>query len=178
MLLICIWTFLFTGCSEQQDTAIRFGLSAAPVTLDPRYATDAVSQRINRLLYQRLVDFDEHYRMAPALADWQQLAPTHYRFVLRPEGRVFHNGSRLTANDVKSTYASVLDAANASPHRATLDNIQKIDVIDDDIVDFHLHQADLMFPGRLVIGILPAALIRSKHPFHHAPVGKIGRAHV
>ena len=162
---------LLAGCTQPQDPAIRFGLSAAPVTLDPRYATDAVSQRINRLLYRRLVDFDEHYRMTPALADWQQLAPLHYRFTLRTQGRKFHNGSQLTAGDVKATYASVLDDAGGSPHRATLTNIREIEIIDDDMVDFHLHQVDPLFPGKLVIGILPAGLIAAGHQFNHAPVG-------
>jgi ABC-type dipeptide transport system, periplasmic component len=59
------------------------------VTLDPRYATDAISQRINRLLYERLVDFDGHYRMIPVLAEWQQLSPLHYRFIFRSRGAVF-----------------------------------------------------------------------------------------
>jgi peptide/nickel transport system substrate-binding protein len=170
-MLCIVLTMLFVGCTQPQDPAIRFGLSAAPVTLDPRYATEAVSQRINRLLYRRLMDFDEHYRMVPALAAWQQLAPTHYRFALGPEGRIFHNGSRLSAGDVKATYDSVLDVASGSPHRATLINIQKIEIIDDDTVEFHLYQADPQFPGKLVIGILPAGLITAGHPFHHAPVG-------
>ena len=122
--------------AEQQGAPIRFGLSAAPVTLDPRQATDAVSQRINRLLYRQLVDFDDHYRMTPALADWRELGPTHYRFMLRPEGRAFHDGTHLTSLDVKATYEAVLAEGNISPHRATLLNIRAIDVIDEDTVDF------------------------------------------
>jgi len=168
---LLLFTQFFPVFADQQDTAVRFGLSAAPVTLDPRYATDAVSQRINRLLYQRLVDFDEHYRMVPVLADWRQYSPVHYRFTLRPEGRTFHNGSRLSAGDIQATYASVLDAANVSPHRSTLTNIQYIEVIDDDTVDFHLQREDPLFPGKLVIGILPATLISANHPFHNVPVG-------
>ncbi|MGH8119071.1 MAG: ABC transporter substrate-binding protein [Gammaproteobacteria bacterium] len=150
---------------------IRFGFSAAPVTLDPRYATDAISQRINRLLYRRLVDFDEHYRVVPTLAVWQQFAPLHYRFTLGVQGRTFHTGKRLSAEDVKATYESVLDIAGGSPHRTTLTNIRKIEVIDADTVDFHLGRMDPLFPGKLVIGILPAALVNANHPFHHAPVG-------
>jgi peptide/nickel transport system substrate-binding protein len=169
--VLCVALALLAGCTQPRDPAIRFGLSAAPVTLDPRFATDAISQRINRLLYRRLVDFDEHYRMTPALADWQQLAPLHYRFTLRAQGRTFHNGGRLTAGDVKATYDYVLDGANGSPHRATLTNIQAIETIDDDTIDFHLYQADPLFPGKLVIGIMPAGLIAAGHPFNHDPVG-------
>ena len=51
---------LLSGCTRPSDEVIRMGLANAPTNLDPRYATDATSARVNRLLYARLVDFDEH----------------------------------------------------------------------------------------------------------------------
>lgn len=173
-ILSVVFILLMVACAQPDDGAIRFGLSTAPVTLDPRYATDAVSARINRLIYQRLVDFDDQHRMVPSLAEWQQLTPLHYRFYLKKERRPFHNGGDLGAGDVKVTYDSVLDADNISPQRATLADIDHIEVIDNDTIDFHLHHADPLFPGRLVIGILPAPLIQSGHPFHESPVGSGG----
>ena len=169
--LAVLLSFLTSACYRQQDNAIRFGLSTAPVTLDPRYATDAVSHRINRLIYQRLVDFDDHYHMIPALADWEQITPTHYRFKLKQGKRTFHNGDSLIAEDVRATYESVLDSKNLSPHRATLVNIDRMDVVDEDTIDFYIKKTDPLFPGRLVIGILPEKLIRANHPFQGSPVG-------
>ena len=169
--LAVLLPLLTNACYRQQDEAIRFGLSAAPVTLDPRYATDAVSHRINRLIYARLVDFDDQYHMIPALAEWEQITPVHYRFRLKQESRNFHNGDYLVADDVKATYESVLDGKNLSPHRATLVNIDRMKVLDRDTVDFYLKNFDPLFPGRLVIGILPARLIRGNHPFRDSPVG-------
>lgn len=141
------------------------------MTLDPRYATDAISQRINRLLYERLVDFDGQYRMIPVLAEWRQLSPLHYRFIFRSREGRFHDGSTVTAEDVKATYDSVLDPANVSPHRITLNNIQGMETHGADTIDFHLQRADPLFPGRLVIGVLPARLIRAGHQFSRSPVG-------
>ncbi|HEX21900.1 MAG TPA: ABC transporter substrate-binding protein, partial [Chromatiales bacterium] len=136
---------LLSGCTRAPDDTLRFGLASAPVTLDPRFATDATSTRINRLLYARLVDFDERLMPVPALADWQRLSPTHYRFRLGDTGREFHDGSRLTARDVKATYDFILDPTNASPHRASLTLIERIEVIDGDTLDFHLSRADVLF---------------------------------
>lgn len=150
---------------------LRFGLASAPVTLDPRFATDATSTRINRLLYARLVDFDAQLMPAPSLADWQQLSPTHYRFRLGDSGRQFHDGSRLTARDVKATYDFILDADNASPHRAALKLIQRMTVIDDDTLDFYLTRADRLFPAYLVIGILPAQAMAAGRAFSRQPLG-------
>jgi ABC-type dipeptide transport system, periplasmic component len=77
----------------------------------------------------------------------------------------------MTAEDVKATYESVLDPANVSPHRITLDNIQGMETHGADTIDFHLQRADPLFPGRLVIGVLPARLIRAGHQFSRSPVG-------
>jgi len=172
-LTFCWWAgvALLAACAEPRVDALRFGLASAPITLDPRQATDAASERINRLLYQSLVDFDEQARPRPALARWEKLSPTHYRFILGDQGRLFHDGSRLTAADVKATYDSVLDERNGSPQRAVLAVIRRIETPDADTIDFHLVAPDPLFPGRLVIGILPAAGIAAGHPFNRAPLG-------
>ena len=168
LLTIC---FLLVACQGRSDDAIRFGLASAPTTLDPRFATDASSERIDRLLYARLVDYDAQSEPVPSLASWQVLSPTHYRFRLGGAGRVFHDGERLDAEDVAATYRSILDPATASPHRGTLSMIERIEVIDDDTLDFFLNRADRLFPGYLSIGILPARAIAQRHPFNRQPLG-------
>ncbi|RKZ36640.1 MAG: ABC transporter substrate-binding protein [Gammaproteobacteria bacterium] len=169
LLLPCLLTL--AGCTQVDDSVLRFGLAAAPVTLDPRFATDAASTRINRLLYRRLVEFDDSFQPIPSLAVWRRLTPTHYRFRLNEDGRRFHNGARLTAQDVKATYDSVLDAAQASPHRGSLALIHRIDALDPDTVDFFLKHPDPLFPGRLVIGVLPADGIQGGRGFNREPMG-------
>ncbi len=162
---------LLPGCADKQRDSIAFGLNTAPVTLDPRFATDAVSYRITRLLYRSLVDFDDQFRPIPQLANWEKLAADHYRFTLLGQGRDFHDGSVLTSSDIKATYESILEPELVSPHRSSVAMIKRIDVIDDITVDFILNKDDPLFPGRLVIGILPARLIKAAHPFQTRPVG-------
>lgn len=169
--VIALLLTLLAGCSGAPDDTVDFGLAARPVTLDPRYATDAVSARLNRLIYRRLVEFDDTYQPVPGLARWDRLDDRHYRFQLQADGRDFHDGTRLTAADVKATYDDVLDARHASPHRTTLATIARIDVIDDDTLDVFLNAADPIFPGQLTIGILPAARIAAGHPFNKQPIG-------
>ncbi len=162
---------LLMACGQPHDDAIRMGLANAPVNLDPRFATDATSTRINRLLYRRLVDFDSANRPIPALAQWQRLSSIHYRFTLNREGREFHNGMHLTARDVKATYDFILDPDSASPHRTALNMIDRVEIQGDDQIDFFLTRADPLFPAYPVIGILPADLMSKKYPFQNQPVG-------
>ncbi len=147
------------------------GITTAPTNLDPRFATDAISSRINRLIYRQLVEFDPTGMPIPSLASWEQLSPTHYRFTLLDAGRYFHHGKRLVAADVKATFDSILDPATGSPHRSTIDVIQRITIENDNQIDFFLKRPDSLFPGYLSIGILPADLMQQGHPFSTKPIG-------
>ena len=169
LLLACLAGL--AGCADGPRESLRFALSSAPIHLDPRFATDAASVRVNRLIYERLVDFDGSSRPVPGLATWAQLSPRHYRFTLRQQQAGFHHGLRLTAHDVKATYDSVLDSATASPHRAGLMMVERVEAVDEVTVDFHLTKPDPLFPGRLVIGILPADELAKDHPFRDQPLG-------
>lgn len=162
---------LIAGCSSRDPEVLRFGLASSPATLDPRFATDAASTRINRLIYQRLVDFDEHYRPIPALASWRRESPLRWRFTLMPGEHRFSDGTPLTARDVKATYDSVLDPATGSPHRGSLSMIKAVELIDPRSVRFVLSRPAPLLPGRLVVGILPAARIAHPDSISRRPIG-------
>lgn len=168
--LLTCFVFLLPACSDKPREGLSFGLASAPVTLDPRLATDATSSRINRLLYDRLVDFNDATQAAPSLADWTMLSSTHYRFVLRQD-KTFHHGRPLSSMDVKATYDFILNPANASAHRASLTLVERIEIPDARTIDFFLSKPDPLFPGYLVVGIVPADLSAQGHGFNREPVG-------
>lgn len=162
------------GCrraSAPADGVLRFGLANPPRNLDPRLATDATSERVNRLLYSRLVELDDQGLPVPGIARWQVLAPTHYRFALGDSGRGLSDGTRLLAADVAATYGSILEPATASPHRALLSLIREIRVLDADRLEFLLREPDPLFPAYLGIGILPAAALAAGRSFAEEPLG-------
>ncbi len=170
-LILCLVALWLGACAgpPARDETLRFALPDLPRNLDPRLATDAASYRINRLLYDRLTDFDARYRPVPALARWERLSPTHYRFHLRPAR--FHDGRPLTSADVAATYRAVLDPATGSPHRGALRMIERIDTPDPQTVDFHLTRPDPLFPGHLNLAILPAHALAAGHDFARRPLG-------
>jgi peptide/nickel transport system substrate-binding protein len=153
-----------------QSQPIRLAISQVPLNLDPRFAADAASERINRLIYQSLVDFDKASRPIPSLATWQTVSPTTYQFTLNPTRTAFHHQGLLTAGDVKATYDSII-ALKDSPHAAEFANIINIEVVDENILIFQLKQPDVHFPEKLIIGILPRDLIIKQHDFSREPIG-------
>ncbi len=158
---------------------IVFAISQAPLNLDPRYATDAASERLNRLLYQSLVDFDAHTKPQAGIASWQQLSPLSYQFTLSEQRRLFYypasaehkaKARKLTAYDVKATYDSIT-ALSDSPHSAEFSNLKNVVVANERTVLFYLNAPDRHFPAKLLLGILPADLVESQHDFARLPVG-------
>ncbi len=173
LLFLCGGNQLNAGQQSDAATAaapIRFAVAQAPLNLDPRYATDAASERVNRLIYHSLVDFDAASKPIPKLATWVAISPKEYRFTLNKSSASFHNQAALTAHDVKATYDSIKTLKD-SPHAAEFTNIAYIEVIDESTVTFHLKQADQHFAAKLIIGILPKGLISKNHDFSHQPVG-------
>jgi peptide/nickel transport system substrate-binding protein len=172
--LFLVLLLLFACTDRLQSDSIRMGLSVAPLNLDPRYATDAASSRINRLLYQRLVEFDDQGKPVPGIAEWVVLDPKHYRFTLREPNARFSDGSKLSSADVAETYRFILNPVNASPHRSALELIEGVEVVDHLRVDFFLKRADPLFPAYLALEILPARAIGSNHSFASDPLGSGG----
>ena len=161
------------GCTASEPlppNRFRLGVSGRPRTLDPRHATDALSSRINRLLYAAPVDFNDRFEPVPALMHWTQTGRREWLFTLQGTPK-FHDGTPLTARDVSATYASVLDPVTASPHRGGLQHVKRVRALDEQRVLFELKRIDALFPGRLTIGILPHRLIAAGHDFNRAPVG-------
>ncbi len=153
---LVLGALLLAGCERAPVDGIRLGIPTAPLTLDPRYATDAMSARLSRLLHASLVEFDSAAQAVPGLADWRLLSPLHYRFTLRADAR-FHDGHAITAEDVAATYRAVLDPALASPLREALLNIATLQVVDARTVDFFVRRADSLFPATLSVGVMAAA---------------------
>ncbi len=170
--LVALMSLLLVACGPgPSPDAIRMGLASAPDNLDPRLATDASSERINRLLYDRLVELDASGMPVPGIARWERPAPNHYRFFLAPDRRPFHDGSQLTSADVKATIDFVLDPKNGSPFRTALALIERIETPTPEQVDFYLRRPEPLFPAFLGVGIVPAAAAARGHPFHERPLG-------
>ncbi len=164
---------LLSNVAETQkgeQAVISMAVAQAPLNLDPRFASDAASERVNRLIYQPLVDFDDASKPIPKLAKWTFIQSKQVEFTLNKAIPAFHDGIALTAHDVKATYDSLRSLKN-SPLAAEFSNISHITVTDDRHVTFMLKQEDAHFVSKMIIGILPKGLIDARHDFSRTPVG-------
>jgi peptide/nickel transport system substrate-binding protein len=147
------------GCTrpDRGEHALVVGLESMPTNLDPRFATDAASSRIDDLVFRSLTRVDQHQRHVPDLAvAWQSAGPLEVRFQLRADA-TFSDGTPLTAADVRATYESILDPATGSPKREDLAFLRVIEATDDHTVVFRLRAPFAPFLEATTIGILPRA---------------------
>lgn len=143
---------------EPNPGTLVIAIEQAPRGFDPRFSTgSSQSARIMQLIYDTLVVKDEHFNFVPSLAERIEESEdrTTFTFHLRA-GVEFHDGTTLTAADVKYTFESLLSPSLRSPIRGLLDKVGTIETPDPLTVVFKSREPFYTFIGNLpAIGIIP-----------------------
>ncbi len=83
-----------SSCSNRtpDPSTVVFVIESNPANLDPRFGSDAQSQRLSSLIFDGLVQRDAEMNLHPDLAEsWDTPNPLTYIFHLR-KGVLFHDG--------------------------------------------------------------------------------------
>jgi len=170
-------SFCLASCSHSSHSdpsSLTFLIESSPTNLDPRFATDSQSQRIDGLLFSGLLERDNQMNFHGDVAEsWSTPDPLTYVFHMR-RGIRFHDGRALTSADVKATFDFIMNPANKSPKQGALRMVTSVEIPDDATVIFHLRQAYASFSANLIpsaIGIVPAnaGADFSRHPVGSGP---------
>ena len=160
VLALALSVFLASCSRSPRDlNHLLFLIESNPANLDPRFSTDAQSQRIDRLLFDGLVERDAQMNLHPDLAEsWETPDSFTYIFHLRKDVH-FHDGRPVTAKDVQSTFAFMMNPANKSPKGGAFKMIRSIETPEDHTIVFHLNEPAASFLWNLersAVGIVPA----------------------
>jgi peptide/nickel transport system substrate-binding protein len=123
------------GCdgrrADRSPGAIQVDIETSPTSTDPRFGTDAMSSRINELIFDSLVKNDRKGQFVGRLAQSiEHPSPTKTVYHIN-HGVRFSDGRELTARDVLFTYNSILAPESMSPKRASLEELKSIEAPDD-----------------------------------------------
>jgi peptide/nickel transport system substrate-binding protein len=169
------------GCAQPapEPGIITVGMYTSVNSLDPRYATDAVSSRAHHLIFNSLLDLDDNMRLAPDLAaTWDSSDYQTYFLHLR-EGVRFHDGHELTSDDVVFTFTSILDPKSSSPLRGAFRLVDTVARVDRYTIRFTLKEPSGSFLINLVaVQIVPAGAGRDlrEHPIGTGPYQFVSHA--
>jgi peptide/nickel transport system substrate-binding protein len=147
------------SCSSKPDAdTLVMIVESSPTNLDPRVGLDAMSERIDSLIFDDLLSLGDDLNVAPGLAErWEIPDPLTYVFHLH-RGAKFHDGRPLTSRDVKWTFDSLLQRKIRSTKTATYRFVDHIDAPDDFTVVFHMKEPDATLLWNLsdgAMGIVP-----------------------
>lgn len=135
-------------------------IESAPDSLDNRLALTASGQRIAQLIAPGLVTLNDRGEPVPDLArEFRTLDEKTLEIILRPR-LSFHDGTPLTAEDVRETFEGVIDPAFHSPKADKFEAIARVEAVDPSTVRFHLKRPYAPILAELSISIVPRARAR------------------
>lgn len=163
--------------NEDIREELVMGLSAEPATLDPHIQSGQATRVIKQNIYRGLVAFQEDEQIDMELADSYVISDDDlvYTFKIK-EDVVFHDGSPVTAEDVKFSIERIMDESVG----ATFGNdfslvVDRCEVVDEKTVDIILKAPTAPFLEMLA---LPESVIVSKewteendNDLHSHPMG-------
>ncbi|NIM92434.1 MAG: hypothetical protein GTO18_01800 [Anaerolineales bacterium] len=144
-LIVLIISLLGAGCTnpDTQKSTITYGLTLAPSGIDPHINASAELGIPLSSVYDTLVFQDpETGEFVPGLAEEWTISEDGltYTFNLRQDV-TFHDGSHFNADAVEANLAYILNPDHLSQKAAImLGPFDRVEVIDEYIVSFHLHE--------------------------------------
>jgi peptide/nickel transport system substrate-binding protein len=153
-------------CAQDQKGTLVFAVeSLGAQTLDPILEGRPGNAVYQAVMYDSLIGFDlEKGGVGPGVAERWELSPDGlaWTFYLRP-GQTFHNGDKLTAEDVKfSLERQMGPGSQASAAASMRRTIKSIEVIDEQTVKVQTTSPQIGLPAGLSRAVAPEGAIMPK----------------
>ncbi len=162
MIVLTTLTIALSGCSSDKSAGdsskFTVGIPQDLDSLDPHYATGAGTKEVLFNVFEGLVKPDENGNLNPAVASEYTISEDNkvYTFTLR-EGIKFHDGSAVTAEDIKYSLDRNAGTDGSEPLISAFSNIDSVNIVDDKHVEVVLKEADSEFLTQLTVAIIPAS---------------------
>ena len=133
--------------NAKRGGVLRYGILSAPAHFDIHQSGTVSNMGTQGAMYDNLIrrnPLDSGQTIIPDLAHSWEIAPDSktYTFFLR-KGVQFHDGGKLTADDIKATFSRIIwpPQGFSSPRTPLFSAVSAINVRDDYTVEFQLHEA-------------------------------------
>ncbi|MFH0840964.1 MAG: ABC transporter substrate-binding protein [bacterium] len=141
----------------EQGGSFVEGTIGAPKYLNPIYCNiNVVDRDISKLIFSALFKRDNNGYLAKDLVKDYLISPDQkiYTITIRDDAE-WHNGDKLTADDVVFTFTTLKNPQYKSPLRYTFNGVE-IERVDDYTVRFILKESYAPFMEMLTFGIMPS----------------------
>ena len=180
IILVLVSIFLLSSFTTlaAEDKPLKIALMAEPSKLNPITREDTEAGFILSLICDPLIEVDKEgsYTTKGSIINDYSIENEGkvYTFEVK-KGITFHNGEKLTAEDVKFTYEAFMDKDLASPHREYYTDIKKLELVDEYTLKITLKNKNVSFltTARLRGQVLPKDYIEKVgwQKYEQNPVG-------
>ena len=185
MLLVSAMTTALCSCaggkagSADADSLITIGIPQdLDDSLDPHVAEGAGTREVLFNVFEGLVKPNSNGDLIPAVASDYSINEdgTVYTFTLR-EGVKFHNGKKVTVQDVKASLDKCAGTESGEPLVAAFSAVKEVNTPDDKTIEVVLKESDTDFLPNMTAAILPADhLDASTEPIGTGPYKYVSRS--
>ena len=162
-----------SALAQGKDT-LNVDLPQQPATLDPHLQWNTDSYTVYRNIFDNLVTRNAQGDIVPQVATaWTYLTPTEIEFTIRDD-ITFHDGAKLTAEDVAYSVNRIIDPDLKSPQLSQFNTIDKAEVTAPDKVKITTKTPYPVLLAQLVkLSIVPQAVVEQvgDEAFNLEPVG-------
>jgi len=160
MLLVSTLAIALCGCAGDKagDSLITIGIPQdLDDSLDPHIAEGAGTREVLFNVFEGLVKPNSNGDLIPAVASDYNINEegTVYTFTLR-EGVKFHNGKKVTAQDVKASLDRCAGTGSGEPLVAAFSAVKEVNIVNDTTIEVVLNEANTDFLPNFTAAILPA----------------------
>lgn len=165
-------TFL-SGPASAKDMFV-VDLVNEPSSLDPQKQWNPDSYYVYRNVFDNLITRDDAGKIAPQIAtSWEYKSPSEVVFKLRSDVK-FHDGEKLTAEDVAFSVTRIIDPAFKSPQLSQFNKIKSAAVTGENEITITTDGPYPVLLAQLVkLSIVPKHVVEKigDDAFNAAPVG-------
>ncbi len=145
-LILAVTASAFFWASAAGAETLRYAGATPALTMDPHATNDFVTTSIFRQVYDSLTGLNLKMDTVPGLAmKWAYTGNNTWRFKLRG-GVAFHDGSRLTGQDVAF---SIMRAKDSRFYTALFGRVTAVKVVDSHTVDVVSKAPDPILPRKM-----------------------------
>lgn len=177
VLVLVAACFVSVGAAQSAPSGtLRIAVGEEPATLDPHFAADNQTYQIQPLVHDGLVVVDADGGLKPLLAEsWSSENDAQVWTFMLKQGALFHDGSEVTAEDVRYSLLRDQDE-NLDISRRLLGIVSSIEAVDRYTVRIRLNEPYQPFLALLATKagyIIPMAYAQEVGPdgFAAAPIG-------
>ena len=164
-----ILIIIFLGPISVFSKEIIFGIPQNPQNINPLYARDAASEKITDLVYEKIFNFNDQYKLTSKFVSWKNINDLDFVFTAKSYSSNFSNGREVVLKDlyfsIKKNHHDPL-----SKYFEDLKDIQHIS-LDGPIIRIKLKNPDPLFIEKLSLPILPHDLDNLKIDLSKSSLG-------